>query len=593
MGVSIWEAGLGTSQGRIHPANWVPPPAGTEVYCLGSDEPGVTGRMKVGDFMSVSQAGEYPNSSFRFQARTRGPSSVPDECWWEAAFSVGGSPVLVWRVDAGEQLDFADLGWEVVSGATGALSFSLTLRGPSGLVVEPELPAFYIDNIVFAAASAASFRLSDRFPEPASTGVRADRPISFDLFPSSTPASAITVTVNGAPAFAGGVFLPAFAGALSSQGTTGGGSRRWVIDPLGVWGDEEAVTVVVTDGTTTVTWSFTGERTAGPRVSSAVAQGLQQVRVTMDEAPVAVSPSAAGDALNPASYSITRAPGEIAAQVRVTGVAQVSDAVFDLMTDIPLSPSKTYELTVLELVDGLGNVTEPGSPGASVAFLAYQPPVPAGRSFDLYAMMPEKNRLEDQTGELAAFLACLQDPLDLLLGVIDSFSDVMDPNLAPEGFVDAMLEDLANPFSLTLTLTQKRLLVQLLLAIYKQKGTAPGIVNVIRLFLGISMTHVSLGWGVRIDGEALLGDGGANPGTFILGSDVGEDPFSFELVTPVVLTDDQTTQGTAIVEFMKRGECVFKGFVFESTPPAPNPVELGFDSVLGNAGSFPGTFILH
>lgn len=590
MGTTIWQAGFGSTEGRIVPANWSPA-EGSYVFVLGSDEPGVTGKLLVGDNVNVSQSGTYPAGSFRFRARTRGPASAPDQCWWEASLIVGGTPVVVRRVEVGETLDWSDMGWEQTSGGSGSLAFQLTFRGPSALRAEPEIPAFYLDAIVFAAPAAGDFRLANRYPEPSAPAARADLPISFDLFPLSVSPSAITVKVNGVTAYTAGAFTSAFAGSLSAQSATSA-SQRWVIDPLEVWSDAEAVTVSVSDGTTTIAWSFTAQRTSGPKIAQVTAQDLQQVRVTFDEAPVAGT-GTAGDALLASAYAFTRAAADIAVQVAAISVSQVSATVFDVMTDIPLSAGHTYTLTLENVADALGNVTEPTSPGATATFTAYLPQIDPTRAFNLYAMMPEKNRREDQTGELLAFLTVLQDPLDLLLHVIDSFADVLDPNLAPEGFVDAMLADLGNPFGFDLTLSQKRLLVQLLLPIYKQKGTAPGVVNALRLFLGISMVHVSYGWGALL-GDAILGDGTtANPGTFILGSNDGLDPLTFELLTPVALTDAQIAQGTAIVEFMKRGECRFLGFVYESAPSPDDPVELGFDSTLGDGGSHPGTFLLH
>lgn len=592
-GVPIWEATFGEGEGRIVPANWTPT-EGTFAFVLGSDIPGLTGKLKTGDNIQISQSGNYPAGSFHFAARTRGPSSVPDQCWWEAAFLVGGTVALVRRIDADELLDFADMGWEVTNGAAGALAFTLTLQGPANLVVEPELPAFYLDAITFAAPDGTkSIRLYNRFPEPGSSGVRADRPISFDLFPSSVDPSTVTVTVNGATAFTAGAFTAPFDGSQSAQTTTAAGSLRWTIDPLAIWPNGQPVQIVVSQGSASVSWTFHGERTSGPEIASVIALGLEQVRVTFDEAPIAVSATNAGDALNPASYSVTRTPGEIAVQADIVGVTQVSATAFDLATSIELSPSMTYTLTIEDLLDALGNTTIPTSPGATAIFTAFQPAVPALRSFDLYEMIAQKNRDEDETGELRAFMSVLQDPVDLLLYEIDSFAEILDPNLAPEAFVDAMLADFADPFTFEITLSQKRLLAQLLIPIYQQKGTAPGIVDAIRLFLGISMVHVSLGFGARLDGAAILGNGGNFPGTFILGSTEGIDPFAFELLTPVALTADQLTRATAIVQFMMRGECGFLGFVVETTPPPDDPVLLGFDSVLGDGGGFPGTFILH
>jgi phage tail-like protein len=76
--------------------------------------------------------------------------------------------------------------------------------------------------------------------------------------------------------------------------------------------------------------------------------------------------------------------------------------------------------------------------------------------------------------------------VDLQLADIDRWTDILDVDLAPEAFVDAMLYDLGNPFSFDLSEIDKRRLVHVLVTIYRQKGTAVGIINVIRFFLGLT-----------------------------------------------------------------------------------------------------------
>jgi phage tail-like protein len=602
-GISVWQANDGTSEGRIRPAGWTPPD-GLWVFCLGSDEPGFAGRLKVGDNVVVSQAGQYPETLLTLRARTRGPSSVPDQCWWEAAVLVGGTAVVVHRVDPGQTLDYSDLGWVVVASASGSVGFSLTLRGPTALVVDAELPAFYVDDIAFAALdpTASDTHICNRFPEPNSAGALADTPISFDLFPGTANPSAITILVNGRTAYTAGAFTAEFSGPRSSQGPVNG-AQHWVVDPIGVWNDAESLTVIVSStdpASATVSWSFDAEKTSGPKPVSVIALGYQQIRVNFDEPPLAVSASNPGDALNPAGYAIARTPGVVSVQPTVVSVTQVADLVFDLATDLELSAGAPYTLTIEDVVDLLGNATTTSSPWCNVAFVSWTPPVPAGRSFVLYDMIAQKNRNEDQTGELRTFLAMFQDCVDLLAYEVDSFPEILDPNTAPEQYVDAMLADMGNPFDFDLTLTQKRQLVQLLLPIYEQKGTPQGIENAIRLFLGIEVTHVAWGIGARLDGAALLGNGwdSAEPGTFVLGSTVGPDPFGFVLETPDPPTGTLLAQADAIVAYMQRGECYFLGFRTGSGAQS-NPVVLdgpdGTDSVLGDGvgGTFPGTFILH
>ena len=606
---TVFQENDGVTDGRIQPTGWQAPD-GSWVICLGSDTPNVTGRLKVGDATQVAQTAAFNDAILHLRARTRGPETVPDGCWWEAWLNItwaSGAHLarVVHRLDPEETIDFSDLGWEVPSGTTGTITFLLILQGVANLVVtDAELPAFYIDDLSFSPASSASLRLYNRFPEPNGTGARADATISFDAFPSSAN---LTVTVNGVTAYAGGSFTAPFLGPASATSTTTGGSLRFVIDPLAIWGNEEIVSVVVTDGTTTIPWAFTAERTTGPEIASVVAQGYKQVRVTYDEPATAVSATGAGDALNPASYSITRTPGVVSVQPTITGVTQVSSTEFDLAVDLELSPGAPYTLTLEGVTDLLGNATEPWSPGAVAVFTGWMPPVPVGRDFDLYSFFSDQTRTDDASGELRNFIACLQDCVGLLLYEIDSFADITDPNLAPEQYVDAMLADLGNPFPFALTLTQKRLLVQLLLPIYEQKGTAPGIANAIRLFTGIECEIVSVGWGSSLDGVTdTLGDSsmpgwplGAGQSFFILGSTVGIDPFSFwvQVIGTSQPTAAQTATIAQIVAYMQRGECHYLGFAPQVIPVVESPVILdgpgGSDSMLGDAGAFPGSFVLH
>lgn len=68
------------------------------------------------------------------------------------------------------------------------------------------------------------------------------------------------------------------------------------------------------------------------------------------------------------------------------------------------------------------------------------------------------------------------------------FQDLFDPDKAPMPFVELMLISLGNPFkAIILTDSQKRKLVKLLIPIYKQKGTAIGIINAVRFLLGIEI----------------------------------------------------------------------------------------------------------
>src|SRR5690606_15451591 len=116
---------------------------------------------------------------------------------------------------------------------------------------------------------------------------------------------------------------------------------------------------------------------------------------------------------------------------------------------------------------------------------------PEARRFDLWSMLPKHNRREDRTGDLWRFIACLQEVTDLLLAEVDRFPEVFDLERAPEGFVDLILADLGNPFPFDLDELGKRRLASVLVEMYRQKGTARGIINAVRFFLGVEIEAVT------------------------------------------------------------------------------------------------------
>lgn len=70
-----------------------------------------------------------------------------------------------------------------------------------------------------------------------------------------------------------------------------------------------------------------------------------------------------------------------------------------------------------------------------------------------------------------------------------NFQNLVDPDTAPSDFIELMLRHLGNPFyNVNLTLVQKRKLAKFLIPIYRQKGTAAGIINTVRFLTGIELT---------------------------------------------------------------------------------------------------------
>ena len=184
------------------------------------------------------------------------------------------------------------------------------------------------------------------------------------------------------------------------------------------------------------------------------------------------------------------------------------------------------------------------------------------------------NVSEDVSRDLQKFIACLQEPTNLILCDIDDWSDILDPDIAPERFVDVMLSEAGNPFDFDLSLTDKRRLMRVLVPIYKSKGTDAGIINAIRFFLGIEVTITSSAF----DGIWDLGVSELGVDT-MLGTSDPASLYTFVIHTPIELSDEQRTRIIKIADYMKAAHTHFR---IEEPPPAPiepNHWELGLSEL--------------
>jgi phage tail-like protein len=154
----------------------------------------------------------------------------------------------------------------------------------------------------------------------------------------------------------------------------------------------------------------------------------------------------------------------------------VTNSVVELYLENCLSPGLEYELAVAAFS---------GTPSATGMFTAFAPNWPPTRVMNLWDFVPTINKVEDYSQHLERFILCIQDQLDTTLTQIDNWVNILDPDLAPEAFLDLMLQDLGNPFAFEdLTEADKRLLAKALVRIYKLKGTDQGIEAAVRFFLG-------------------------------------------------------------------------------------------------------------
>jgi phage tail-like protein len=309
---------------------------------------------------------------------------------------------------------------------------------------------------------------------------------------------------------------------------------------------------------------------AGPRVVGAQARELARVRVSFDREVRQDDPDAPDDALNPARYALTRMSAP-AVEALVVSVEAVTSSAVDLVTDVPLTPGASYRVDVNGVADALGTPIAPGD--VSAGFTGFVPPRPANRAFDLYRFLPEINRREDETGDLRRFLACLQEVTDLVLVDIDRFPDILDPDLAPEPFLDLMLGELGNPFAFDLSEVDKRRLLNVLVAMYREKGTARGITNAIRFFLGLEVQVTTYAGEALTLGESLLGE------DWVLGPSSSFAALAFEVASPRILAAEERQRLRQIIDYLRPAQTHFARLVEPVPPEAVDHVELGLSEL--------------
>lgn len=307
-------------------------------------------------------------------------------------------------------------------------------------------------------------------------------------------------------------------------------------------------------------------RVTGPRVVGAQARALQRLRISFDRPVMQRSPVGVGDALNPASYALQRTTAP-AVQASVTGVDAVTESSVDLRTDQPLTPGAGYLVSVLDVADPSGN--QSSSPDNVVVIVGFRPSAPARRQFRMVDLLPAMNVREDDTGDLQRFLGCLQEVLDLVLSNLDRFSELLDPDLAPESVLDLMLAELGDPFAFDLTVQDKRRLIRILTAMYAQKGTAVGCINAIRFFLGVEVMIVPYASETMYLSDALLGV------DWVLGPGTSFGHYAFDVVSPRVLTPAERTRIRTLVDYLKPAHTHFVNLLEPTPPELVDHVELG------------------
>lgn len=605
--------------GRLAPPSNFAPTDGVAAFVLGSDVPGVFIDAEAGNAIEVSNIGDFyasgANTFVRFKVHVRpGASAMPVGVYWRLVAFLknnpdGGSPTNP-RVEfdikdsnnrEATHLDFAIPMAGQYSGASQQLNLRLELVAGDTTAHTVELPGVYLDSVI-CDTSADRPTIINRMPDPNDAGV----PIDSDIYLEITDPNAahdttngsldnISIYVNGVLALLLGVgtqnFQPGFDGPDS-----------FAILHSSVW-DDHRTAIIRIDPTTNFTatstvnvrvlalarltgvsesphefnYAFNTEDLTAPTLASATALDLKTVRVVASEPLVAVDPTGANDALNPANWAIfvastSLADGLPAVTSSVVLVAKVAEGVYDLTTETELTRGATYRVEGGPIEDTSGNPMV--VPNNRAFFVGFECVGAAGRSFQLIDMLPDVNVNEDDTDDLKKFVGCYQETTDLLLCDVDHWTDILDPDIAPERFVDVMLRDLGNPFTFDLSDVDKRRLIRVLVPIYQQKGTDPGIINAVRFFIGI---EVSI-YVPSFDSVWTLGVSELGSGTW-LGSSSLRDRLSFYIVSPISLTQTQRDQITSIVNYMKDARTHFLGIQEPTLPTVPDHWELGLSEL--------------
>jgi phage tail-like protein len=308
------------------------------------------------------------------------------------------------------------------------------------------------------------------------------------------------------------------------------------------------------------------------RVVAAQAIMARCVRVSFDGPVRQLGDGAPGDALRAESYGFEAMTAPAVTAVSVA-VQTAGPSAVDVELDIELSPRAIYRVIAAGILDADGATLSDAHRHAS--FAGFVPPGrPRQRAFELIRMLPELNRQMDQTGDLRKFMAVLQDVLELLLGDIDRFADIFDLDRAPEPFLDLMLEDLGNPFAFDLDELQKRRLLSVLVEIYKQKGTAAGIRNAVRFFLGVDVTSVDAFHGTTLVlGESRLGV------DWVLGPSDSFARYAFDITVSRQLTDIERQQIRQIVDVIRPAHTHFIDIIEPGSPTFVDHWELGLSKL--------------
>lgn len=189
---------------------------------------------------------------------------------------------------------------------------------------------------------------------------------------------------------------------------------------------------------------------------------------------------------------------------------------------------------------------------------------------------------DDTTGDLQNFIVnVLQPVLEDFYSDVERYQDEVDPATASADSLLAMLNDLGCPFPAAFQQSQERqrLIVDCLVSAYKVAGTVPGLINTVRLIMGLEIQEVitpaiSAQW--ILNESALAGDPPPSWTTLpvdtdfpVLGNTAASAPYSFQVSVPAtpILTPAQVETLTQIVKEYKPAHTHFEGII-QGAPPS-------------------------
>ncbi len=558
---------------------------GPSSLVLGSDATDETVTLDTGDKIAVTTTGDVNDAQILDVRGTwRFNAPIPEGYGWRLTVLANGvaesldiTETLLTAANFPLELNLSDIALNIAGAGAGVVvGFELELivdpAAPGVLEVEVVLPSVFIDQVFAPETVASDLFLASRFPAPGQTSVPSDiAQLSFmlvDVAGTGVDLAGTTVTVDGVVAYTASAFVFPWAGTVATGvGPTTNDVLFTLTPPINFapLDSEQMVEIRVQSQLTgpvsliDQTWAWIAADTEAPAIQRAtmIAKDVLRIQFTDD----VLMDTSAGGALNPLNYSTVRVsvPSVTLDVVGVSTVFGHADQV-DVQFNWEASMGAIYTVVVKDVLDDGGNVIM--DVGQALRFTGYVPPRPRGRRFELLDFIPAMNKREDRTtaqgalannpgtGELRKFILVLQDVVDLLLCQSDRWTDIIDVDLAPESFLDAILQDLGNPFAdciADLDETDKRRLARVLISIYKQKGTEVGIVNTIRFFLGIETTLDIINcrqfW--QLDISQLGVD-------TLLAPAVGSPLwYSFFITSPVVLTDEQRERIFCIADYMK------------------------------------------